>query len=252
MPSVSPGPSHKHGIPGGKQGRQTTISNARVLCLPYQRHLPDSAGGPGFPPSRSDYPMLPPGLASPSSSTTSSVSSNLEDVLTPEFMRSLQVRPLGIPMVGPSSLPGSRALAPHHQQPSKSSVKSQCPPSHSPQNVTPSAFRQIEAFAHQYCRYRDCGKRFPDKRTTERHRLTHLEFGTYVCPNPACKSRQKPRPHFASDFSLGRHFELAANDSPCAVGKGKKRSTFRPDLAKAEALIQQALVPFDPAIHTPF
>ena len=164
----------------------------------------------------------------------------------PEFMRSLQVPPPGTPMAGPLSLPeihgpGLPASLRPVFRPNRP-IKSHPP--------TPrSAVNEIEAFAHRYCRYNGCDRRFSDKRTTERHRLTHLGAGTFICPNLACDSRKKVRPHFASDFSLGRHFRLAADDSPCAVGKGKKLSLFRTNV---EAQIQQALDPFDPAIHTPF
>lgn len=160
---------------------------------------------------------------------------------------------LGSPLVGPSSLPESRSLASHPQWPGSSSVKSRPSPLQSLQNIYANALQQPEAFAHRYCRYPGCGKRFSTKRTTERHRLTHLSFGTYVCPNPACESHTKPRPNFASSFSLGRHLKLAAPGSPCAVGKGHKLSSFKlMDLAQVDALIQRALVPFDLAIHTPF
>jgi hypothetical protein len=222
---TSPSPSPKYGVQGGKKGRWTTISNARALCLPYQRY-PSDLISPAFPPS-------PPSSSPSTPSTSSSVSSNSNDVLTPESMRSLQVRLPGIPKAGPSSLPGGRGLALSASR-------------------RPVLRPEIEAFAHRYCRYPGCERRFVDKRTTERHRLTHLDFGTYVCPNPACDSRTKARPHFASDFSLGRHLRLAANSSSCAVGKGQKLSLFRRNAAQAEAMIQQALVPFDPATHTPF
>lgn len=243
MCSISPSPSPKYGVPGGKKERQTTIGNARALCLPYQRRPLE----------------CPPSPASLSSSTRSSVSSNPDDVLTPELMRSLQFRPPGTPMTGLSSLPEdhgplhSASMRPvlHPQRPSKSPLKSRSSPLRPPRNASVD-LQRIEAFAHRYCRYPDCDRRFADKRTTERHRLTHLKFGTYVCPNPACDSRTKARPHFASDFSLGRHLKLAANDSPCAVGKGQKLSSFRLNAAQVGALIQQVLVPFDPAIHTPF
>ena len=220
------------------------ISSARTLCLPYQRHPSDSSIASQL--SRLDYSSLPPSPTSLSFSTRSSVSSNSDDVLSPEFTRSLQVRLPGTPMAGPLSPPGGHGLglpaslrpAPHSTRPMKSQ----------PSTPRPAA-NDIEAFAHRYCRYGPCKKRFSDKRTTERHRLTHLDFGTFLCPNLACDSHRRPRPNFASDFSLGRHLRLAADDSPCAVGKGQKLSLFKMD---AEAVIQQALVPFDPAIHTPF
>ncbi|KAF9788180.1 hypothetical protein BJ322DRAFT_611811 [Thelephora terrestris] len=159
-------------------------------------------------------------------------------------------RPVDSPFVGPSSLPESHSPAFHPQRPGNPPVNSQPSPSRPSQNFYPNASRRLEAFAHRYCRYPGCDSRFSDKRTTERHRLTHLSFGTYVCPNPACDSRTKSRPHFASSFSLGRHLKLATPGSPCAVGKGHKLSTFK--LMDSEDLIQQVLVPFDPAIHTPF
>ena len=230
---MSPSPSPKHGVHGGKKGRQTTISNARVLCLPYQRHPSGSTTSPASPLSRLDYSWLSPSPPSSSPSTSSSVSINSDDELTSEVMRSLQVRPPGTPMTGRTSLPEGHG-------PALSASR------------RPVLRREIEAFAHKYCRYRDCKQRFADKRTTKRHRLTHLDFGTYVCPNPACESRTKARPHFASDFSLKRHFNQAASTSPCAVGKGQKMSLFMRNAAQAEALIQQALAPFDPATHTPF
>ena len=233
MSSISPSPSPKHGVQGGKKGRQTTINNARTLCLPYKRHPSDPTTSPAFRPGRPDYSRSPPSPPFSSPSTSSSVPSNPDDVLTPEFMHSLQIRPPGTPMAGPSSLPKS-------QDPALSVSQ------------RPALLPEIEAFANRYCRYPNCNGRFSDKRTTERHRLTHLDFGTYVCPNPACATRTKARPHFASDFSLGRHLRMAADDSPCAVGKGRKLSSFRRNAAQAEALIQQALVPFDPATHAPF
>ena len=238
MSCVSSSPSPKHGTPGGKKGHQTTISNARALYLPYQRRVLDS-------------PVSPPSL---SSSTSSSVSSNPDpdDVLTPEFMRSLQFRRPGTPRAGLSSLHDNHDPVPYPRRHSKSSVKSRPSPPRPPQNVTVYPSQQMEVFAHRYCRYKGCTLRFSDKRTTERHRLTHLRFGTYVCPNPACESRTKLRPHFASDFTLGRHLRLAASDSPCAVGKGQKLSLFKLNAAQVEGLIQQALDPFNPAIHTPF
>lgn len=233
MSSISPSPSPKHGVQGGKKGRQTTISNARTLCLPYKRQPSDPTTSFTFRPGRPDYSWSPPSPHSSSPSTSSSVSSSPGDVLTPEFMRCLQVRPPGTPMAGPSSLPTSHGPALSASQ-------------------RPVLSPEIQAFANRYCRYHNCNGRFADKRTTERHRLTHLDFGTYVCPNPACGSRTKVRPHFASEFSLGRHLRMAADDSPCAVGKGRKLSSFRRNATQAEALIQQALVPFDPATHTPF
>ena len=229
MSSVSPSPNPKHRVQSGKKGRKTAISNARALCLPYQRHQ-SGPTSPTFPLSRLGHSRLPLSPPSSSPSTSSSGFSNPDDVLTPEFMRSLRVRPPGTPMAGPSSLPGQTISA----------------------SQRPVLRPEIEVFAHRYCRYSDCDKRFANRRTTERHRLTHLEFGTYVCPNPVCESRTKDRPHFASDFSLGRHLRMAADDSPCAVGKGQKMSSFRRNTAQAAALIQQALVPFDPATHTPF
>ena len=260
MSCISPSPSPRHEVPGGKKGQRTTISDSRALCLPYQRRPLDSPPTPASPLSRLDYSSLTPSPLSLRPSTSPSVSSNPDDVLTPEFMRSLRFRTPGTPMIGPSPLPGSHSPAistglrsvPHPQRPSKSHAKSPPSPSQPAQNVVVNAFRQPEEFAHRYCRYPGCDRRFPDKRTTERHRLTHLSFGTYVCPNPACDSRTKARPHFASDFSLGRHLKLAKNDSLCAVGKGQKLSSFKRNAPQAEALIKQALVPFDPAIHTPF
>jgi len=216
------------------------MNNARALCLPYQRRPSDS---PASLLSWSGSSRPSPGPTSLSSPTRRSVSSNPDDVLTPEFMRGLRLRAPGTPMAGLSSLPESHGPALHPQRPS---------PARPPRNATANAFQQPEAFAHRYCRYPDCDRRFSDKRTTERHRLTHLKFGTYICPNVACDSRTKARPHFASDFSLGRHLRLAADDSPCAVGKGYKLSSFKLNAVQVEALIQQALVPFDPAIHTPF
>jgi len=239
----SPSPSPKRGVPGRKMGQQITKSNTRALCLPYQRRPSDPAPTPALPFSRSSSSRPSPGFTSLRSSTGRSVSNNPDDVLTPEFMRSLQFRAPGTPMAGPSSLPKSHGPALHPQRPS---------PARPPRNVNANVLRQPEVFAHRYCRYPDCDRRFSDKRTTERHRLTHLKFGTFICPNPACDSRTKARPHFASDFSLGRHLRLAADDSPCAVGKGRKLSSFKLNAAQVEALIQQALVPFDPAIHTPF
>lgn len=209
------------------------------------------SGCPGFPPSRASLPGPP---ASPP------VSSNPDDVLTPEFMRNLQFVSPGAIMAGPPSLPESRGPilsvnlppAPHSQRRSKSPVKPRPPPSRPAQKIAVGATQPPEAFAHRYCRFPNCDRSFGDKRTTERHRLTHLDFGTYVCPNPACDSRTKARPNFASDFSLGRHLRLAANDSPCAVGKGQRLSLFKINAVQVEVMIQQALVPFDPAIHTPF
>jgi len=251
---MSPSPSPKQGVPGGKKEQQTTISNARARRVPYQRRSLDSPPSPVSSLSRSNHSRLPHTPASPSSSTGSSISSGPDDVITPEFMRSLQFGTPGIPMAGSSSLPEGHGSAPdpvlRPQRRVKLLVKSQSPPQ-APHNVTTNV-QQPEVFAHRYCRYPNCGKRFADKRTTERHRLTHLKFGTYICPNPACDSRTKTRPHFASDFSLGRHLRLAADDSPCAVGKGHKLSSFKLNATQVEALIQQALVPFDPAIHTPF
>ena len=258
---ISPSPSPKHGVPGGKKEQRTTINNARVRCLPYKRRPLDSSPSSASPPSLLGHPMplLSP-TSSPCSSTSSSVSSDPDDALTPEFMRSLQfVSPIFL-MGGPSSLPESPSPAPSVNLPlilpprrhSKLPATSRPPPARSPQNIAVDPSQQDAMFAHRYCRFPKCNKRFADKRTTERHRLTHLEFGTYVCPNPACDSRTKARPNFASDFSLGRHLRLATDDSPCAVGKGHKLSSFRLNAAQVEALIQPALVPFDPAIHTPF
>lgn len=221
------------------------INDARAFCLPYQRHPPD----PATSPSRLNHP---PRLASRIPSTGSSLPSNPQSALFPEFMRGLQVHLPEAQMAGPSSLPGSHSPAPPHQRHSRSVVKPQPSPSQPPQNTTWSAFKEIDPLAHRYCRYNGCRERFCDRRTTERHRLTHLGYGTYVCPNAECKSRTKKRPHFASDFSLGRHFRLAKDDSPCGAGKGKKPSTFRENLAEAEAEIQQAMVRFDPEVHYPF
>ena len=175
-------------------------------------------------------------------------------------MRSLQLVSSGTPMAGPPSLPETRGptlsvgLLPtvRTQRRSKPPAKSRPSPSRPTQKTATGAPKRPEAFAHQYCRFPKCDKRFADKRTTERHRLTHVAFGTYVCPNPACDSRTKARPNFASDFSLGRHLRVVADDSPCAVGKGQRLSSFKQNATQAEALIQQSLVPFDPAIHTPF
>lgn len=245
MSWISSSQSPKWGVPGGKQGRRATINDARVFYLPYQRHPSD----PTTSPSRWDHP---PGLASQISSIGLSLPRNPQSALIPELMRGLQVHPPGAQMAGPSSLPGSHGPALRHQRHSKSVVKPQTSPSQPPQNATGSAFKEIDPLAHRYCRYNGCRERFCDRRTTERHRLTHLGYGTYVCPNPECKSRTKKRPHFASDFSLGRHFRLAKGDSPCGAGKGKKPSKFRENLAEAEVEIQQAMVPFDPEVHYPF
>ena len=240
------------------------ISNARAHCLPYQRRPLDSSPTPVSPLSflGRRLPLSPP--SPPVPPTSSPVSSNPDDVLTPEFMRSLQFVSPGTPVAGPSSLPESCGPvlavtpppAPSVSLPStlrpRRHSKSRPSPSQPAQKIAVGAPKRPEAFAHQYCRFRNCNRRFADKRTTERHRLTHLKFGTYVCPNPACDSRTKARPHFASDFSLGRHLRVVADDSPCAVGKGQRLSLFRQNATQAEALIQQVLVPFDPAIHTPF
>lgn len=257
MSRISPTPSPKHGVPGGKKEQRTSISNARARCVPYQRRPLDSPPTPVSPLSLPGCPGLPLSRASPPGPL---VSSNPGDTLTPEFTHNLQFVSSGTPMTGPPSLPGSRgpalsvslpsALRP--QRRSKSPVKPRPSPSQPTQKVAAGAPQQPETFADRYCRFQECDKRFTDKRTTERHRLTHLDFGTYVCPNPACDSRMKTRPHFASDFSLGRHLRLAADDSPCAVGKGQRLSSFRLNAAQVEALIQQSLVTFDPAIHTPF
>ena len=245
MSRISPSRSPKNGVPGGKKGRRTTINDARAFRPPYQCNPSD----PTTNPRRLSHP---PRLASPISSTGSSLSSNPRSAPIPESMRGPQVRPAGTRMAGPSSLPGSHGPALRHLRHSKSPVKLQPSPSQPPHNVTGSAFRETDPLAHRYCRYNGCRERFCDRRTTERHRLTHLGYGTYVCPNPECKSRTKKRPHFASDFSLGRHFRLAKDDSPCGVGKGKKPSEFRENLVEAEAEIQQAMVPFDPEVHYPF
>lgn len=253
MSRISPSPSSERGVPGGKKERQTTTSKTRARRVPYQRHLLDSPPGLASPLNRPDYPRFQFSRTSPRSSISSSVSTtNSDDVLTPEFMRSLQFVSPGTPVSGPSSLPGSHSPILHPRRYSKSPVKPRPSPSKPAQQVTVNASQQPEAFAHRYCRFPNCDKRFADKRTTERHRLTHLDFGTYLCPNPACDSRTKVRPNFASDFSLGRHLRLAADDSPCAVGKGQKLSSFRLDAAQVGALVQQALVPFDPTIHAPF
>ncbi|KAF9653767.1 hypothetical protein BDM02DRAFT_1676093 [Thelephora ganbajun] len=245
---LSPSPSPEHGVPGGKKEQQTTISNARTRSVPYRRRPLDSPHSPASPFGWSDCSRLPPSPASSlRSSTSSSVSSSHDDVLTAGFMRSLQFSTPRTPTAGPSSLPESHGSALCPQRLSTSPAKLRLP-----QNITANFSQQPDAFARRYCRYPGCNKRFSDKRTTERHRLTHLKFGTYVCPNPTCDSRTKARPHFASDFSLGRHLRLAAADSPCAVGKGQKLSLFKLNAAQVEALVQQALIPFDPAIHTPF
>ena len=260
MSCISPSSSPGHGVPGGKKGQRTTISNTRTRCVPYQRRRLDSPPSPTSPLDQLDCSRFQFGRASSRSSASSSVSSNPDDMLTPEFMRSLQFVPPGTPVSGPSSLPDSHSpalsadLSPvlHPHGSSKSPVKSRLTPSEPIQRVTVNASQQPAAFAHRYCRFPNCDKRFADKRTTERHRLTHLDFGTYICPNPACDSRTKARPNFASDFSLGRHLRLAADDSPCAIGKGQRLSSFRLNAAQVEALVQQALVPFDPTIHAPF
>ena len=259
MSSVSPSPSPKRGVPGGKKERWTTINNARARCLPYQRRPLDSPPTPTSLLSFSGSPGLPLSRTSPPGPLTSSpVSSNPDDELTPEFMRSLQFVSPGTLMAGPSSLPESRGPAPSVSLPPalrpqrRSKLLAKSRPPQPTQEIAPGTPKRPEAFAHQYCRFPKCDRRFADKRTTERHRLTHLAFGTYVCPNPACDSRTKARPNFASDFSLGRHLKVVANDSPCAVGKGQRLSSFKQNAAQAEALIQQSLVPFDPAIHTPF
>lgn len=244
----SPSPSPKRGAPGGKKERQTTSRNARTRRFPYQRRPFDPPLNAAVSPSLSDHSKL---STSPTSSPRSSAFSNSDGVLTPEFIRSLQVRVPRTPTTGASSLPESHGLVFHPQQPSSSPLKSR-PPSHLAQNADANGSHQPEAFADRYCRFPGCTKRFPDKRTTGRHRRTHLTFGTYICPNQDCDSRTKPRPHFASDFSLGRHLKLAAPGSPCAVGKGERPSSFGINSAYVDALIRQSLVPFDPAIHIPF
>ena len=261
MPHISPSPSPGYGVPGGRKEQQTTISGTRARCVPYQRRRLDTPPNPASPLNRSGYLGSPFSHTSPlRSSTSSSVSSNADDALTPGLMRSLQLALPGTPMASPSSLPESHSpthsvgLPPvlHPQRHSKPPAKSRPPPSQPAQKITANTSQQEEAFANRYCRFGECKKRFCDKRTTERHRLTHLKFGTYICPNPECDSRTKTRPNFASDFSLGRHFRLAADNSPCAVGKGQRLSSFRLNAAQVEALVQQALVPFDSAIHVPF
>jgi len=167
---MSPSPSPKQRVPGGKKEQQTTISNARTRRVPYQRRPFDSPSNPTSL-SRSDYSGLPSSPPSSSSSTSSSISSDPDDVVTLEFLRSLQYGTPGTPMAGPSSLPESHGSA---RRRSKPLVKSQPSPSRPPHNVTMNALQQPEAFAYRYCRYPGCDKRFADKRTTERHRLTHL------------------------------------------------------------------------------
>jgi hypothetical protein len=240
----SPSPSPKRGVPGGKKKQQTTSRNARTRRVPYQRRPFDPPLSAAVSPSFSGHSRL---STSPTSSPRSFAFSNSDDVLTPEFIRNLQVRVPRTPTIGSSSLPESHDLVFHPQQPSNSR-----PSSHPAQNAGANGSHQPEGFADRYCRFADCTKRFPDKRTTGRHRRTHLKFGTYICPNLDCESRTKQRPHFASDFSLSRHFKLAAPGSPCAVGKGERPSSFGINSAYVDALIRQSLVPFDPAIHTPF
>lgn len=184
-------------------------------------------------------------------STSSSDPSSSDDMAIPEFMRGLQRGIPETPTVGPSFLHESHGPGFHPQRPSNSRLKLRHPLP-STHNLNASAPQRPEAFAHRYCRYPNCSKRFKDKRTTERHRFTHLSFGIYVCPNNACASRSKTRPNFTRGSSLVRHFKLSAAGSPCAEGKDKEVSSFRRKVAEAEALIQQALVPFNPAIHAPF
>lgn len=184
-------------------------------------------------------------------STSPQVPTSSDTVSTPELARSLQHSTLRIPTAGPSSPPGSHCPIFHPQQPLNSPAKLR-PSSPSTQIVDANAPQRPEAFAHRYCRYPGCDERFSDKRATERHRLGHLPFGTYSCPNPACSTHTKRRPDFAREFTIGRHLKKAAPGSPCAEWKDEKPSSLRTNVAQAEALIRQALVPFDPAIHIPF
>lgn len=118
--------------------------------------------------------------------------------------------------------------------------------------------RKSRGSADLYCRYLGCRERLTDRRALERHRRTHVPSkAAYLCPNPACHSRTKVRPNFSRGDSLKRHLDSAPSGSPCALAYAAinfdRSSCYSPSLADAsQALILQKLVPFDPAIHTPF
>jgi hypothetical protein len=250
----TPSPSSKLGVPGGKKVQLTTMNKARRHCVPYQRHPSGSPPSTVSPPNSSTRSRL---QAAPASSirpfASSSVSSSPDNTTTPDLVCGLRSSMPRTPIMGFLPLPDNHAqpLPPHRlkkpceeQQPSTSIL---------PQTVGSGVNSRQEGLADRYCRYAGCNMRFPDKRTTMRHRLTHLDFGTYVCPNPACDSRTKTRPNFASDFTLKRHFKAASTDSLCAAGRGHKLSSFKiKTTPPVEVMVQQALVPFDPTIHTPF
>lgn len=216
----SPSPSPKRRVLGGKKDRRTR-------CVPREGRQP-------APPS-----------------TSCSVSIDPDDVLTPEFMRRLQLHMPITPAVGPSSLPESRWLDPRSHLSSNPPTKLRFSRRRT-RNLVVNASKKPEAFADLYCRVGDCGVRYSDKRTVARHRLTHVGFGMYACPNLECPSRRRTRPNFSRDCSLKRHFESAKPDSPCAKGKTKELSKCREGVGRAKAIIRRHLVPFDPAIHTPF
>jgi hypothetical protein len=220
----SPSPNLKRRVSSRKQGRQATLGSPRIRRVPYERRPLDLSPSAG-----------------------SSVPNEPDDVLTPDFMRSLKCSMQTTLTVGPSSLPESHGPVFQPQRPSNPRTKS---PSSSPptQNDNAITSQRPEELADLYCRYPDCHTKSPDKRTIARHRLTHLAFNTYACPNPECPSHTKARPGFSREFAVNRHLRLA--DSPCA--KWKDGKILRRDVDLAEVLLQQALVPFDPAIHLPF
>lgn len=228
------------------------MKNTRTRRIPHKRRPLNLPPIPVYPLRLPGYSRV---LSNPTSflrlSTSSSAFTNPDDVLAAEFMLSLQLSTPRTQTVGPPSLPGSHGPIFRSQRPSNSLAKFR-----SAQRANANVRQKSEAFAHRYCRYFDCDKRFKEKRTTERHRLGHVPFGTYACPNFACPSRTKAQPCFTRDFSLGRHLKSAAPGSPCAQAMEKlgnfKVSSLRENLALAEALIQQALVPYNPKIHTRF
>ena len=224
----SPSPSPKRRVSGGKKERKPARSNVRTRRVQCRRRLPTNS------PSAPRNP-------------------NPDDALAPEFIRNPQRNMPRNSTVGPPSLPESNNTVFHPNRPSNSSAKSS--PSRPTRNVNANAPRNPEAFADLYCRFPGCDRHSLDKRTIKRHRLTHVPFSTYVCPNPVCATRTKAQPNFSREDAVRRHLKLAAPDSPCAKMWNEEEFSLRENATlaeEAEGLIQKTLIPFDPAIHIPF